>query len=464
MRPGLILRHELVLLRREPSWWFAVLLLLVAVTHAWANGSSFRERRIAEVGLELESAERHLAAERQSVADGEPGGFSGRAGSARTLALAPAGRLADFAIGQSDLYPYRAEISAFRRVDDLFRNYQLQSPLSLMVGRFDLSFVVVYLLPLLIIALSYNLLSSERERGTLRLTLTQPLSIQQLLMGKLAARVAAVLGPFALLAAAAFVASGDLSSERLVLFLLWLAISLSYGLLWIAVTAFVNVTGRRSETNAVILASAWLLLVVVVPGVLNVVVNSVAPTPSRLTYVSEMRSATAEASKRSADVLANYYEDHPELAAEEMQGGFLPAFFAQQRDIEDKLEPIVDEFESGLFRQQRLVRLTSLLSPAVVVHEAFNDIAGTGLARQRSYTQQARDFLGLWHETLRPKVFTAADMSVADYDGLPVFEFREDGLSELSGRALLALLALAVPAVLLLLAARRRVTSYPATT
>ena len=457
MSRRLIVRHESTLLRRGVSWWVALALLAVCVAYAWSNGSTFRERGAAEVASEIAAAEEHLESEREAVAAGEPGGFSGRAGSARTVAVKPTGRLADFAIGQSELYPYRADISAFRRGDNLFRNYQLQSPLTLLSGRFDLSFVVVYLLPLLVIALSYDLLSAEKERGTLPIAMTQPISIRQLFDAKLVARLALVLVPFVLLATAAFLASADLSAERSLLFTLWTLTATAYGLFWLAVAAFVNSSGRSSQTNAVILACLWLALVVIVPGVLNILVGTMKPTPSRLLYVTEMRSATAEASKRSGEVLAKYYEDHPELAAADMRGGFLPAYFAQQREIEARVRPIVDDFEWRLDAQQRLVRATSVLSPAVLVQESFNEIAGTGLARQRSFSTQTREFLAQWHEALRPKIFTAAEMTPADYGRLPGFDFREESLGEISRRAVTSVLKLLIPAAALLLWARRRV-------
>ena len=54
------------------------------------------------------------------------------------------------------------------------QNGEVESPLNLMVGRFDLTFVVIYLLPLLVLALSFNVLSEEREQGTLALTCCSP--------------------------------------------------------------------------------------------------------------------------------------------------------------------------------------------------------------------------------------------------------------------------------------------------
>ena len=63
-----------------------------------------------------------------------------------------------------------------------------------MVGRFDLAFVVVYLLPLLVLALSFNVLSEEREQGTLALTLSQPVSARGVVAAKLAFRALLVVG------------------------------------------------------------------------------------------------------------------------------------------------------------------------------------------------------------------------------------------------------------------------------
>jgi ABC-2 type transport system permease protein len=46
----------------------------------------------------------------------------------------------------------------------------------------------VFLFPLRILALSYNLLSAEREQGTLALVLSQPVRLSTVVLGKLVAR------------------------------------------------------------------------------------------------------------------------------------------------------------------------------------------------------------------------------------------------------------------------------------
>jgi ABC-2 type transport system permease protein len=63
----------------------------------------------------------------------------------------------------------------------------------LLSGRFDLAFVILYLYPLLILSLGYNLVSGEKEAGTLALTLSQPVALRTLVAGKVAMRFAFVL-------------------------------------------------------------------------------------------------------------------------------------------------------------------------------------------------------------------------------------------------------------------------------
>src|SRR3546814_3816686 len=69
-------------------------------------------------------------------------------------------------------------------------NFEIENPLNLMTGTFDISFVVIFLLPVFIIALTYDMLSGEKESGTLALAMTQPVSLRTFMAGKLLSRIA----------------------------------------------------------------------------------------------------------------------------------------------------------------------------------------------------------------------------------------------------------------------------------
>ena len=149
----------------------------------------------------------------------------GKPGSLSYPIVLPPGPLAAFAAGQTDLQPYRTNATLFRRADSLFAFYQLQSPLSLLAGRFDLAFVITYLLPLLVIALSYNMIAMERERGTLALALAQPVTLRSLLRRKIAVRALLAAGAVVAICGAALLASGN--GGQITRFSLWLAVALA---------------------------------------------------------------------------------------------------------------------------------------------------------------------------------------------------------------------------------------------
>jgi ABC-2 type transport system permease protein len=56
-------------------------------------------------------------------------------------------------------------------------------------GQFDAAFVVLFLYPLLICAVSFDLTATERDRGTLRMVLAQPVTLGDVVAGKMIVRV-----------------------------------------------------------------------------------------------------------------------------------------------------------------------------------------------------------------------------------------------------------------------------------
>ena len=456
---GTIARHEFRLLGRERLVLSAGLVLLAAAVYALSGGLGWHQARTDEAtATATENAER-LAELRASAAEG-----GGSIGGARTFVALPPGPLASFAVGLADLAPERAEISIWKRPDTLFGRYQLESPLSLLAGRFDLSFVVLYLLPLFILALSYNLLSSEREGGTLALVVMQPVSLHRLLAAKLLARLAIASVFLLLIAGAGALAlslTGGLAAQTLSRLAGWLLVAWLYAAFWLAVAALVASLTRRSETSAAALAAVWLAFVLVIPGLLSVGVQSLSPVPSRLTFVSEMRAASSEAAKESAELLAQFYHEHPELATNGQQGGFLPAYYASQRQVERHLNPLLEDYEARLARQQQLVGLGRFASPAVVAQEAFIELAGSSLERQSDFARQARALLAEWHATLGPKIFLGETLAPADYEGLPRFDYAEPAVSR--PRLVAGVLGLLLPAIAALALAHRRLDRFEVT-
>src|SRR5690606_34953699 len=105
----------------------------------------------------------------------------------KEVAILPPTGLAAFAVGQMDLQRNYTLVDMKNKFN-MSDNFEIENPLNLMTGTFDISFVVIFLLPVFIIALTYDMLSGEKESGTLALAMTQPVSLRTFMAGKLISR------------------------------------------------------------------------------------------------------------------------------------------------------------------------------------------------------------------------------------------------------------------------------------
>ena len=198
-------------------------------------------------------------------------------------------------------------------------DYKFDNPLNLLAGRFDLAFVFVFLFPLLILALSYNILSAEKEGGTLQLTMANSaVGLRRYVVGKVLARLSVILVFAVGFSLLGFVLSGVNFADENAIFrlLLWIAAVALYALFWFALAVLVNSFNFSSATNAVVLAGIWVLLVVVVPSLLHVAASAFYPVPSRLEFVAKVREADNQTRSAGEKLLSQYYGDHPELVAD----------------------------------------------------------------------------------------------------------------------------------------------------
>lgn len=457
-----IVRHDLKLLVADKILWIVAALLLALIAGGIYNGAVWaKERRTVVAALEqkgLDDLEK-LKAEAAGFESGaKPMPASTPAvmlptGKSVPVVLPPA-PLAAVSIGQSDIYPFSTNINLMTEKNDLFQEYEQDNPLSLLTGKFDLAFVLVFIFPLLILALSYNLLSAERESGTLSLTLANAaVSVKKVVAGKILSRLSIVLSLSIGFSLIGLLVSGvDISAaENLSRVALFVTAIVCYALFWFAVAILVNAFGFSSAANATIVGGVWVLVTVIVPSFLNLAATTLHPVPSRLEFVSKIREADNQTRSDGEKFLKSYYADHPELAPPDglTQSQASQRFFAIRQERQKRLMPEVEQFDRQLTAQQSLVARYRILSPAVVMQETLNDIAGTSTARQRSYVEQIRETIGALQEYLVPKLMRREILNSADYDQIPRFQFREESTSEIAGRAGLGFLLLLIPTILL---------------
>jgi ABC-2 type transport system permease protein len=471
-----IMKHEWRLLAADSTAWAVIALFAAAVgCGVWGGARWVRFQQRTLDALAVEESDRLRALQKQvreaeakfvtagmtaKPAPAAPpeewgprspyfvGGYRGL-----RYAYLPPAPLALTAVGQSDLYPYYFKVSTDFK-ENFASVHEIENPLKLLVGRFDLAFVLIYLYPLLILALSFNLVAGEKEGGTLHLLLAQPVRLRTVVTGKAAVRALIAFGSVLVFGTVGFVIGGARFVEpgAWARYGLWAAAVLAYGAFWFALAAFVNAWGRSAATNAMTLAAAWLAFVVVLPCVAGVAASALYPVPSRVEYIRAMRRASEGEVAARSKIMAAFYEDHPELAkgnAVSRREEFAITKEKLNQRTAELLRPLNEKFETHLARQQAFVGLFRFLSPAVLMQEALYDIAGTGAARYRHFGAQADEFHRAWKAHFNPRIAARAAVSAADYDGFPRYEYREEMTSDVVARVGVPLVALLVPTLLL---------------
>lgn len=469
--------QEWRLFRREKQTWLMFVLFFVLALYAVQNG---RERTEREKQTRTQSEEKRkvfldsleqAAKKEEAKLDSlrkplEPPSWGVRhpyfanfrsAG----YAVLPVSNLAALSIGQSDLQnsALLIRLDSEREVFDHDES-DLQNPLKMKIGEFDFAFVVIYLLPLLILAASFNLLSGEKETGVLSLVLSQPVSLSELVRAKVWLRALILLGFSEAVVVVAFLWSGaSIESDIVQLLLLMLAVAL-YGLFWFSLAVCVSAFGKNSATNALILAGCWLMVLVVVPSVLNGVANLVYPLPSRVSYVNALRQAGEDAERRSAKRMEQFYQDHPELAKDTAarDNDFGIEYLLMLSDISQSTKSVREAFNAQRESQNKLVKALQALSPAVVMQHILNTLAGTSDERYADFLRQAKAFHKVWCDYFEPMIYKRKAFS--NYTQIPTFSYQEESLSDVAMRTLQLLLLLLIPTLALFVWSNSRFKTY----
>lgn len=367
-----------------------------------------------------------------------------------TPALLPEGPLALLSVGQSPLLPQSVKIT-LKDPALLETQENLQHPLQLWTGHFDLIFVWVYILPLLLIALSFDLTASEQQAGTLKMLLVQGGELTPLVIGKLLARFTMLVVLLALSGAVAVWGAQNLGlalpTARLGAMA---AVLLVYGCGWLSLAALLNAWAWKPATIAATLAACWLTGAWLIPAAGEQLLQGLVPVPPRISYIQAYREASESVRQESSRLLGQYLEDHPELAGG-ADNRYAMLQLTKEAALAEAIRPVVQNYEARLQRQQAAGRWLSLLSPVALAEQTLMHLAGSDLARYQDFRRQSDAFQARWKAHFLPLIERNQALVSPDFGRLPEFAYAEPRLSsraaELGLRVgLLLLLALGLGA------------------
>ena len=377
------------------------------------------------------------------------------------LALLPPAPLSALAIGQGDVYPNYIKVTA-RSLDALVSGDQIEHPLAVASGQFDVAFVILFLYPLLIFAVSFDLTATERDQGTLRMVLAQPVTLRDVIAGKMIVRALELLVPALLIPIAAAAISSPVNGDFWIRAALWSIAIIVYGAVWHGIALVVNARGLGAPANALILAGIWLLFAVVGPSCVNLLIAVKYPMPSRVEAAVQARAATQEATVQGSRQLGQFLQDHPTSGNVGREGMRQFALLQAQRDkqVAERLAAVEATFNAQLERQRRLASWLSGLSPTMIAQGVFLDIAGTNTLRFDRFRAEASSFQQQWRAYFEPRVLDAATLTPAEYAAAPSFAYVDESAMPTARRITTPIMAMATIAIVLFVVGFRGYRGY----
>jgi ABC-type transport system involved in multi-copper enzyme maturation permease subunit len=248
----------------------------------------------------------------------------------------------------------------------------------------DTSFVIKLVVSLFALMFSLDIVTREKESGTLRAMLAQPIRRRELILSKSLGALISLLAPFAI---AYFVeviylrlAHGLLSDWRdLVRAMLLFGLASIYSAVFVYIGLFISTITTRTRNAVTTAFLTWATIVLILPNASVLVAELLTPTPS----YNQLNARLREARKR---ILQE--ESEANSAAQP----------TTQRPVSEQLLPRLYEIESQVTDnylaskkdQNRLARLFAALSPAGALTFGSSDLASTGVDAYNSYLELFR--------------------------------------------------------------------------
>ena len=332
--------------------------------------------------------------------------------------LSPLGGLS---VGQSDLNPTVKQLTIKTFEAQRF-DTDLVNPSSLHAGNLDLAFVILFLFPLLVIVLTFNLIAEETESGTWKLVAVQAKSTFGFVFSKLLVRMCLLyLLLFLLLLVAKLALQIPLNEHFLTVILL----SSLYLLFWFVLSFFVICFKQSSGYNALILLSAWLVLLLLLPAGVNAYITGKYPIPEAMsTAIAQRDGYHVKWDTDKRETIEKFYQHYPQFESfgYPTEGFNWLWYYAMQQmgDDDSNAEQIALD-EKIRLREQSSAMISSFV-PNLHLQLTLNQLAGTSMRQHMDYLKEAEAY----HEHLRlffyPKVFEELHADTIDWSKIkPIF-------------------------------------------
>lgn len=322
------------------------------------------------------------------------------------------------------------------------------NPVFAVFGPLDLSFIVKIVLSLFGILFTYDAIVGEKERGTLKLSLSNAMPRYRLILGKAIGGFISLLIPLVIPLVISFLIlmiypNISLSSNdwiRLViiclLFLLYLSVFFTLGL-------FISSRTSKSSTSFLVLLFIWVTFVTIIPKAAVMAASRINPIPSVHEITAQKDAYLQEIGKESQAEQMKFFKENPRPKNPEETASWNEKIRKWAEDLQQKLTAKIDEknaaverdYQAKMRSQQRLAINLSRISPASALMFSTMSLARTGINEHERFLNSVKTYKPIFTKWVNAKMmkslnFSGGQQPKPELDDMPQFEFMPEKLSD----------------------------------
>ncbi|TET73063.1 MAG: DUF3526 domain-containing protein [Candidatus Aminicenantes bacterium] len=323
------------------------------------------------------------------------------------------------------------------------------SPIFAIFGALDLIFIVKIVLSLFAILFTYDAIVGEKERGTLKLALSNRIPRDRLILGKaiggfisllIPLVIPVVLGLLILMIYPNISLSGD-DWLRLgiicVMFLLYLSVFFTLGL-------FISARTSRSSTSFLLLLFIWVTFVTIIPKAAIMTAGQINPIPSVHEITAQKDAYLQEIQKEAIAEQTQYFKDNPRPKEPDKIAKWNEELKKWAEDFQQRLTGKIDERNASIERdyqtkmrgQQRLAVNLSRISPASALMFASMSLARTGINEHERFLNSVKTYKPIFTKWINQKMMRSLNLEEGgqqpkpELDDMPQHEFMPERFSD----------------------------------
>lgn len=272
-------------------------------------------------------------------------------------------------------------------------------------GELSIALVLLLLIPLLIIFLAFPAVAQERENGTLKIVLSQGITLGTLVWGKIIACLVIIIGlllPAILILTCIIFAQPEvsLSADTVVRTLLLLTTYGAYFFVFNCASVWVSLKAQSSKNALLLLLSVWIVLTVVLPKTVASIAANSYPLPSLNKFEAEIADDLDRHIERNPTkdtlilnftrrLLKQYQVDSIAQLPINYEAAYAQVYEDLGNRIHDKHSA---QLLNRLRQQNQLIGFAGLTDPYLAMRSISMGLSGTDFETYADFQKKAEDY------------------------------------------------------------------------